>query len=111
MRSDRDRLDDALGAIAKINERIAEGLEVFHRDELLQVWVIHHLQMIGEASRAISQSIRDRHPEVPWKNISGLRNILVHEYFGIDMHQVWMVTQKDLPSLERQLRLIHAELA
>lgn len=77
---------------------------------MLQVWVIHHLQVIGEATRGISQSTKDRYPEVPWTRINALRNILVHEYFGLDMHQVWMTTQKDLPGLEPQLRFIRSQI-
>ena len=110
MRSDPDRLDDILGAIAKIKERIAADAGLFQRDEMLQVWVIHHLQIIGEATRGISQSTKDRYPDVPWAQINALRNILVHEYFGLNMQQVWMVTQKELPVLERQLALIRSQI-
>jgi len=98
VRSDWDRLDDILAAVEKIKERVAGGVE------------IHHLQVIGEAMRGISQSMKDRYPNVPWAQIIALRNILVHEYFGLDMHQVWMVTRKELPVLEVRLRLIHAQV-
>ena len=65
MRSDSDRLDDILAAIAKIKERVADDEDAFQRDEMLQVWVIHHLQIIGEAARGISQSTKARYPDVP----------------------------------------------
>jgi len=78
MRNDLDRLNDILAAIAKIRERVADSL-AFQNDEMLQVWVIHHLQVIGEAARGVSQPVRDRHPEVQWPQIVALRNILVHE--------------------------------
>jgi uncharacterized protein with HEPN domain len=64
MRSDADRLSDILEAIAKIRERITESITAFQGDEMLRVWVIHHLQVIGEAARGLSQSLKDRHPEV-----------------------------------------------
>jgi uncharacterized protein with HEPN domain len=67
--------------------------------------------VIGEAARGVSQSLRDRHPEVPWPEIAALRNILVHEYFGLNMHQVWAMTQKDLPELEEQVQRIRSEIA
>jgi uncharacterized protein with HEPN domain len=111
MRSDPDRVSDILEAIAKIKARITDSVDVFQQDEMLQVWVIHHLQVIGEAARGLSQSIRDRHPEVPWPEIVALRNILVHEYFGLNMHQVWTMTQKDLPELEEQVQRIRSEIA
>ena len=111
MRSDADRLSDILEAIAKIEERITDSIHAFQGDEMLQVWVIHHLQVIGEAARSVSQSLKDRHPEVPWPQIIALRNILVHEYFGLNMHQVWTMTQKDLPQLEGQVQHIRSQVA
>jgi uncharacterized protein with HEPN domain len=111
MRSDADRLSDILEAIAKIRERITDSLHAFQDDEMLQVWVIHHLQVIGEAARSVSQSLKDRHPEVPWPQIIALRNILVHEYFGLNMHQVWTMAQKDLPKLEEPVQHIRSQIA
>jgi len=79
-----DRLNDVLAAIAKIKERVPDSL-AFQNDEMLQVWVIHHLQVIGEAARGVSQPVRDGHPEVQQPQIVALRNILVHEYFGLNL--------------------------
>ena len=73
----------------------------FQNDEMLQVWAIHHLQVIGEAARGVSQPMRGQHLEVPWPQIVALRNILVHEYFGLNLDQIWTMTQKDLPKLIR----------
>ena len=111
MRTDADRLGDILLAIAKIKERSAGSPDAFERDEMLQVWVIHHLQVIGEAARGISQSVKDRHPEVQWPQIVALRNILVHEYFGLNLHQVWTMAHRDLPELEKQIQRIRADVA
>jgi uncharacterized protein with HEPN domain len=104
-------VSDILGAIAKIKGRITDSADAFRQDEMVQVWVIHHLQVIGEAARGMSQSLRERHPEVPWPEIVALRNILVHEYFGLNMQQVWTMTQKDLPELEEQVQRIRSEIA
>ncbi|MCX6591989.1 MAG: DUF86 domain-containing protein [Acidobacteria bacterium] len=111
MRSDADRFADMLGAAGKISSATNVGIEVFLADEMLQVWVIHHLQLIGEAARAVSAPLRERYPEVPWGQIIALRNILVHEYFGLNLRQVFETTKQDLPDLERQLRRIKAELS
>lgn len=111
MRTDADRLSDILEAIAKIKERAAGSLETFEHDEMLQVWVIHHLQVIGEAARGISQGIKDQCPEAQWPQIVALRNILVHEYFGLNLHQVWTMAQQDLPKLEKQIQRIRAGVA
>ena len=67
--------------------------------------------MIGEAARGVSQSLKDRHPEVLWPQIVALRNILVHEYFGLNMRQVWTMTQEDLPKLEEQFQRIRSQTA
>lgn len=111
MRTDDGRLGDILLAIAKIKERAAGSLEAFEQDEMVQVWVIHHLQIIGEAARGISQSVKDRCPEVQWPQIVALRNILVHEYFGLNLHQVWTMAQRDLPEFEKQIQRLRADLA
>jgi uncharacterized protein with HEPN domain len=110
MRSDAGRLNDILEAIAKIEERIPKDEETFERDEMLQVWVIHHLQVIGEAARWISDTLRSRRPDVPWAKIIALRNILVHEYFGLNMPQVWTMVQKDLPTLKAQIQSMQESL-
>ena len=64
MRSDIDRLQDILGAVEKIEQQVTKGRELFQRDEMLQVWMIHHLETIGEAARALSRAFRQQHPEV-----------------------------------------------
>jgi uncharacterized protein with HEPN domain len=104
-------VSDILDAIAKIRERITDSVDAFQGDELLQVWAIHHLQVIGEAACGVSQSLKGRHPEVPWTQIVALRNILVHEYFGLNMHQVWTMIQKDLPKLREQVQHIRSQIA
>lgn len=73
--------------------------------------MIHHLQIIGEAARGTSEELRERHPEVAWRPVIALRNILVHEYFGLNLDQVWTLTQRDLHVLEEQLLQIQQSLA
>ena len=77
---------------------------------MLQVWVVHHLQLIGEAGRRVSRAVSDGHPEVPWPEIVALRNILVHECFGLNLQQFWTMPNEDLPKLEEQVRQIHSEI-
>jgi uncharacterized protein with HEPN domain len=100
MRSDKDRLLDILEAIEKIETRTSPGREAFDSDEMLQVWVIHHLQIIGEAAAHISSQFQREHPEIPWGNIIGMRHILVHGYFQIDLTIVWKAVERDLPDLK-----------
>lgn len=103
MRDDRERLFDIQEAIERIEKYAAQGREVFARDELIQTWVLYHLQIIGEAVRALSTEFRNSHPEGTWNKIVGMRNILVHSYFGIDTVAVWSVVERDLPSLKQHV--------
>jgi uncharacterized protein with HEPN domain len=102
MRDDRERVLDILEAIAQIEKVVSRGRDVFYRDELVQVWVIYHLQIIGEAVRGISQEFRSTHTDMPWTEMIGMRNILVHHYFGIDKDAVWKVVEQDLPDLKEK---------
>ncbi len=106
MRDDRERLADALEAIARIEKYAVQGRAAFERDELLQNWIVRHLQILGEACRGLSARIREEHPEIPWPNIIGMRHILVHDYFGIDVDVVWRAVEHDLPPLKRQLQAL-----
>ena len=77
---------------------------------MFQVWVVYHLQVLGEAARKLSSTIRAQYPEVPWTQIIGMRNILVHDYFGIDRDVVWAVVERDLPRLKPQITAILRDL-
>lgn len=72
-------------------------------DELIQTWILHNLQILGEAARTISADLKQQHPEVSWQQIAGMRNILVHDYFGIDASIVWAVVELELPVLKQQV--------
>jgi uncharacterized protein with HEPN domain len=109
MRNDRERLHDILEAIELIEKYASEGRTVFERNELIQIWFLRHLQIIGEACRALSINIRETHPEVPWAKIIGMRHILVHHYFEIDLPVVWNAVERELPNLKRQVAAIIKE--
>ena len=111
MRDDAGRLQDILDSIQRIQERIGGGRQRFESDEMLQVWVVHHLQIIGEAARSISPVLRDAHPGIPWTSVIAMRNLLVHEYFGIDIEEVWSTAVNDLPLLRPLVETILAELS
>lgn len=85
MRQDEDRLADILDAIENIERYSAKGKEAFESEELMQVWMIHYLQVIGEAARGTSAKLRNAFPLIPWESIIGFRNLAVHEYFRIDL--------------------------
>jgi len=106
VRDDRQRLGDALNAIERILEKTASGRESFEDDEMIQVWVLHHLQIVGEAARALSEEFRERHPDDDWRQAAGLRHILVHEYFRIDPDQIWRIVERDLVPLKGKIEAL-----
>ncbi len=103
MRNDRERLLDILESIERIEKYAARGQEAFTTDELIQTWIVHHIQIIGEAARGLSDEFVAKHPEAPWAKIVGMRNILVHQYFGIDKELVWKVVTGELAELKKQV--------
>lgn len=109
MRDDRERLRDILEAIDNIEKYASRGKEVFEQDELIQVWIIHHLQIIGEASSSISSSFIVNHLEIPWRDMKDFRNILVHEYFRVDTNIVWNVVMRELPDLKHKIKQVLAK--
>lgn len=110
MRDDRERILDMLEAIENIERHAGKGREAFEKDELIQTWVVHHLEIIGEAASRLGAEIRSLHPEVPWARIVAMRNVLAHEYFGIDLEEVWQVVERDLDELKQRLNVIAEEL-
>ncbi len=103
MRAPRERLEDILEAIVRIEHYATRGREAFEGDELIQNWIVRHLQIIGEAARALPEETRNLSPGVPWPKIIGMRHILVHNYFEVDTEMVWNVVERDLPGLKREI--------
>jgi uncharacterized protein with HEPN domain len=100
MRRDEAYLLDILIAARKALQFL-EGMtwEEFERSELHQNAVMRPLEIIGEAARRVSQQTRDAHPEIPWEEMIGMRNRLIHEYFRINLRTVWDTVHNDLPRL------------
>jgi uncharacterized protein with HEPN domain len=106
MRSDRERLLDILEAIEKIERYASCSKQAYEHDEMLQVWLVHHLQVIGESASRVSVEVQNRFPEMPWGRMIGMRHVLVHGYFEIDLDIVWSVIHKDIPSLREHIESV-----
>jgi len=70
---------------------------------LIQAWIIHHPEILGEACRGLSDDFRRAHPDELWSDVVSFRNVLAHQYFGIDLEAVWEVVVRDLPELKRKV--------
>jgi uncharacterized protein with HEPN domain len=110
MRDDGERLRDMLEAISQIEKYVILGKDKFTEDELIQIWIIHHLMIIGEASSKMSEATRQNYPDVPWVGIIDVRNIITHEYFRVNLDIIWKIVMDDLPNLTEQIQNILEEI-
>jgi len=106
MNDDVVYLKHILDAAAKIESYIAVGHAEFVAKSHWQDAVIRQLEIIGEATKRLSTDLRTQYPEVPWRRIAGLRDVLIHDYMGVDIAAVWQITQKDLPPFKQQAQMI-----
>ena len=110
MKDDRLYLGHIIEAIDRLLTYSREGEEVFRRDMKTQDAVIRNLQVMGEAVKKVSLQTRDAHPEIPWRDIAGMRDRVVHDYFGISLDIVWDVVQSHVPTLRASLgRLMNGD--
>ena len=100
-------LNHILDAISQIESYTADlSYETFTQDRLVQDGVIRQLEIIGEACRALSSEFRAQNPDLPWNQIVGLRNRLIHAYFDINLGIIWDIVQADLPPLKSRIRAL-----
>ncbi len=95
---------DSISAIEEYTEGIAEG--DFYSNRLVQDAVVRRLEIIGEAAKNIDDDFRSKYPEIPWKKIAGMRDIIAHGYFGVKPERIWDIVRQDLPELKKQVASI-----
>jgi uncharacterized protein with HEPN domain len=95
---------DAIGKIEKYLSGVSE--ESFVINSLVQDGVIRQLEIIGEATRHLSNEIKQMDDAVPWQDISDMRNKLIHDYFGVDIDTVWITAKEDIPVIKKQIEVI-----
>ena len=114
MKQDRDllRLRHILVSIERIETVTKDiDLNIFTEDWKIQDIVIRNLEIVGEASRHITSDLKSKYPEVAWSEANALRNVLIHEYFGVSAKQIWLTVQGDIPLLKEQITQILADLS
>lgn len=104
-------IEDILNSITKIQQYTQTIDEQDFLDNTqIQDAVLRRLEIIGEAVKNIPQSFRDKYPRIPWKNIAGLRDILIHEYFGVNLRRAWKVAKEDILDLKQELAKVRKDL-
>lgn len=89
--------------IEKIESYVLDGKDAFLDTPLIQDGVLRNLQTLAESTKNLPDSIKASHPEIDWRRVVGFRNILVHDYLGVDIERVWLIIEKDLPGLKRAI--------
>ena len=111
MKDDRLYLVHISECITRIEE-YTDGKEQkdFLDSYLIQDAVLRNLQVLAESTQRLSSEIKNAHPDIPWRQIAGFRNILVHDYLGINLKQIWLLVEKDLPDLISKIDVMRREL-
>ena len=106
-KNDLAYIDHILECIKKIRKYV-KGIDKieFSKNELIQDAVIRNFEIIGEASKKISTDLKQVYYEIPWKEISGMRDKLIHDYLGVEIEIIWKTIEQDLPVLQKELKKI-----
>jgi uncharacterized protein with HEPN domain len=109
VKDDRLYIDHVLDCIRRIEKYCQDGEEAFRASELIQDAVLRNLQTLAESTQRIGDRLKALHPEVDWRAIAGFRNVLVHDYLGINFVRVWEIVSVHLPVLGVQMETIRHE--
>jgi uncharacterized protein with HEPN domain len=99
VKDDRVYLQHIRDAVADIFQYSASGRDAFFGDRMRQDAIVRKLEVIGQAVKNLSDDCKSREPSIPWKQIAGMRDKVIHDYFGVNLDIVWAVVEKELPKL------------
>lgn len=107
MKDDLAYIEHILLSISKINDYTKSmSKSAFERNEMVQDAVIRNIEIIGEATKKVSENLKTTYHKIPWKEMAGMRDKLIHDYMGVDTDVVWQTIELDLPELDRLLKQI-----
>ena len=106
MKSQRAYVEHVLECIRRIAEDAVSGRESVFASRTLQDAIVRNLQVLCESTQRLDESHKQQHPEIDWRSIASMRNILVHDYFEVDFETVWQIVEKDLAPLQKAMRTI-----
>lgn len=106
MKSDLLYLSNIQNCIQRIESYTVEGKEKFLETPMIQDAVIRNFEIIGEATKRLSPELKSTYPDVAWKQIAGLRDILIHDYLKVNLHRVWGIIEQNLPQLKQTVEKI-----
>ena len=110
MKSQRAYVEHVIDCIRRIAEDAAPGRDAVFASRTLQDAIVRNLQVLCESTQRIGEPHKQRHPDIDWPSIAGMRNALVHDYFEVDFETVWLIVTRDLPPLESAMHAILAVL-
>lgn len=103
MKDDRLYLIHILERIARIENYVSGGKEIFLRSELVQDAALRNLQTLAESTQRLSEGVKAKRTDIDWRRIAGFRNVLVHDYLGVDVQYVWQIVEDELPTLKHAI--------
>jgi uncharacterized protein with HEPN domain len=109
VKDDSVYLGHILEAIKDIEQYASAGRDAFMTGKMRQDAVLRKLEVVGEAVKNLSEISKKRRPEIPWRQIAGMRDRLTHDYFGVDLALVWVTLEKDVPKLKAAVEVLLAE--
>lgn len=111
MKPDRDFLLHIIDAVGDARPYASAGEDEFFADKKTQDAILRKLEIVGEATKRLSAELKSEHPSIPWRQVAGMRDKLIHDYFGVDLTLVWNVVSQVLPGFEDQIRQILTNLS
>jgi uncharacterized protein with HEPN domain len=110
MRDEKLYIRDISECISRIESYTRDGRESFMQTPMIQDAVVRNFEIIGEATKRLSQDLRQAYPDIQWQQIAGLRDVLIHDYLRVDLDEVWGIIERDLPDLKVTIKLIMHQL-